>query len=204
MIIGENMKIRENQRKLNNKAFTLMELIVVVAILIVMAGAAAVTVSMLDSSYVEDSERAIKDYISLGRTKSMSVSAKDWYITISKEGSDYYVSLYKVVEKSAVIEGVTQQVSETSLVEQKKLGAKVSVAYSFYTSPNTYEMRNIIDTMKLEMHFDPATGKITKVKYGDNENADAVAAGIGYIGLKRNDYDAKLKVFFNTGKCERE
>ena len=91
------MKISSSEKKLNNKGFSLMELIVVLAIMIVMVGAATVTVSMLDSSYVEDAERGIKDYIALARTKSMSVAAKDWYVSISKEDADYYVSLYKIL-----------------------------------------------------------------------------------------------------------
>ncbi|MBQ5918232.1 MAG: prepilin-type N-terminal cleavage/methylation domain-containing protein, partial [Lachnospiraceae bacterium] len=89
------MKKTSSKRKLNNRGFSLIELIVTLAIIVILAGAAAVTVSMLDSSYVEDAERGIKDYISLGRTKSMSVSASDWYVTVAKEDADYYVYLYK-------------------------------------------------------------------------------------------------------------
>jgi hypothetical protein len=76
---------------------------------------------MLDSSYVEDAERGIKDYISLGRTKSMSVSASDWYVTVGKEGEDYYTYLYKDVKKIVSDGGVDKEVTETVLVEKKKI-----------------------------------------------------------------------------------
>lgn len=197
------MKTRDSKGQLN-KGFTLIELIVVVAIMIVMAGAAAVTVTMLDSSYVEDAERGIKDYLSLGRTKSMSVAAKDWYISISKEDNDYYVSLYKVVTKNVQVGGVVEEQSETILMEKKKLGAKITITYSLYTTDTEYTMMTVGETNKLEFHFDPSTGKVVNVVYGTTDDSRGVAAGIGRIGIKRNDYDISLKVFYNTGKCERE
>ena len=128
-MIGENMRISNSERKLNNKGFSLMELIVVVAIMIVMVGAAAVTVSMLDSSYVEDAERGIKDYIALGRTKSMSVSAKDWYMSVVKDGSDYYACLYKVVEEPISDNPDAGVEEKVYIVEKKKLGNKLTIEF---------------------------------------------------------------------------
>ena len=196
------MKIGSSERKLNNRGFSLMELIVTMAIMIVLVGAATVTVSMLDSSYVEDAERGIKDYIGLARTKSMSVSASDWYVTIGKEDSDYYVYLYKTVERVVANGGVNTTEFETSLVEKKKIGKKISISYKTDTTEN---FMDITDEKKLEFHFDPATGKIVKVRYNDVDIASTrLASGIGYIGISRNDYDIVLKVFYNTCKCERE
>ena len=192
------MKIRNSERKLNNKGFSLMELIVVVAIMIVMVGAAAVTVSMLDSSYVEDAERGIKDYIALGRTKSMSVSAKDWYMSVAKDGSDYYACLYKVVEEPISDDPDAGVEDKVYIVEKKKLGNKLTIGFGT-TEDNKID---ITSTNELQLHFDATTGKIKEVKVGPTNFA--TTSGIGNIYITRNDYDIKLKVFFNTGKCERE
>ena len=192
------MKIRNSERKLNNKGFSLMELIVVVAIMIVMVGAAAVTVSMLDSSYVEDAERGIKDYIALGRTKSMSVSAKDWYMSVAKDGSDYYACLYKVVEEPISDDPDAGVEDKVYIVEKKKLGNKLTIEFGT-TDDNKID---ITSTNELQLHFDAATGKIKEVKVGPT--TFSTTSGIGNIYITRNDYDIKLKVFFNTGKCERE
>ena len=192
------MKIRNSERKLNNKGFSLMELIVVVAIMIVMVGAAAVTVSMLDSSYVEDAERGIKDYIALGRTKSMSVSAKDWYMSVVKDGSDYYACLYKVVEEPISDDPDAGVEEKVYIVEKKKLGNKLTIGFGT-TEDNKID---ITSTNELQLHFDATTGKIKEVKVGPTNFA--TTSGIGNIYITRNDYDIKLKVFFNTGKCERE
>lgn len=190
------MKINNSQEKLNNKGFTLVELIIVMAIMGIMVAVATVTVTMLDSSYVEDAERGIKDYISMGRTKSMSVVAKEWYVAIGKEDGDYYAYLYKVTEAD-------DGTDKTSLIEKKELGAKVSISYG-----NEKESKMLIGTSKLQMYFNPQTGKIIKVVCdadgnGTNDIPDNTT-GIGYIGIVRNDYEIDLKVFFNTGKCERE
>lgn len=194
------MKINNSERKLNNKGFSLMELIVVLAIMVVMAGAAAVTVSMLDSSYVEDAERGIKDCISMARTKSMSVAAKDWYVSVTKEGSDYYVNLFKVTEEVVQVGGVDVTEEKVTLIEKKKLGAKITIKYldKSDSTPKTVDA-----SMNLDMHFDAATGKINSVKIGGT-TGDIMTDGIGYINIVRNDYAINLKVFFNTGKCERE
>ncbi len=190
------MKINNSELKLNNKGFSLIELIVTIAIIAIMAGAAAVTVSMLDSSYVEDAERGLKDSIGMARTKSMSVSAKDWYVSIGKEGSSYYACLYKVEESDSGV--------ETILIEKEELGAKIKMTY---TKDKDYAVsfKTISGNNKLELHMDPATGKVNKVVYGDGSGEpEDISEGIGYIGISRNDYKIILKVFYNTGKCERE
>ena len=196
------MKKTSSKRKLYNRGFSLIELIVTLAIIVILAGAAAVTVSMLDSSYVEDAERGIKDYISLCRSKSMSVSASDWYVTVAKEDADYYVYLYKDVKKIVTEGGVDKEITETALVEKKKIGTKISITYK---ANKEQPAKDVTEDKGLEFHFDPATGKIVNVKYDGGYVAQTdMASGIGYIGISRNDYEINLKVFFNTGKCERE
>ena len=190
------MKISSSERKLNNKGFSLIELIVVIAIMAILTGAAIVTVSMLDSSYVEDAEMGVKDYISMTRTKSMSVAAKDWYMSIGKEGQEYYAYLYKVVEEASPSGGTGT--TKTKLIEKRSLGNKVDITFGVKSD----DMKAIDASMNLELHFDASTGKVYKVLYGGVEKS--VTSGIGYIGIKKNDYDICLKVFYNTGKCERE
>ena len=197
-MIGENMKISNSERKLNNKGFSLLELIVTIAIMTIMVTIAVLTVAMLDSSYVEDAERGVKDYVSLTRTKSMSVAAKDWYMTVSQDGSDYYAYIYKVVEVKVEEEGVEITKDETTEFSKQKLGAKLDI----YFGQTTGSMIKIDDTNQLKIHFDPSTGKIKTVTVG--MVTQDLSSGIGYIKFKRNDYDINLKLFYNTGKCERE
>lgn len=190
-----------SQKKINNKGFTLIELIVVLAIMVVMVGAATVTVTMLNSSYAEDAERGIKDYISLGRTKSMSIAAKEWYVSITKIDDNYYACLYKVTQEVDA-DGNTN--TNTSLIEKNELGNKISIYFAVGKddSGNIVDKKLIDDTNELRFYFDPSTGKINNVKYGMNNQS--VTSGIGYVCIARNDYVINLKVFYNTCKCERE
>ena len=192
------MKIINSEKKLNNKGFSLIELIVVIAVMAILVGVAMVTASMLDSSYVEDAEMGVKDYIGMARTKSMSVSAKDWYVNISKDGANYYAYLYKTIEERVESGSSVTYTTRTVLVEKRDLGNKITMKYGVATD----DMKIIDAAMNLELHFDAATGKVCKVIYGGIEQS--VASGIGYIGIKKSDYDITLKVFYNTGKCERE
>lgn len=192
------MKISNSKRKLNNKGFSLIELIVTVAIMCVLVGAAVVTVAMLDSSYVEDAERGIKDSLSLARTKAMSVAAKDWYVAIKEKDGEYYAYIYKVIEETVEEGGVDTIVEKESLIEERKIGKKITVKYG----KDKDAMQVINATNDLELHYDSATGKVKKVVYAGSP--DVVSSGLGYISISRNDYDIVLKVFYNTGKCERE
>ena len=74
--------------------------------------------------------------------------------------------------------------------------------YNGYTVTEDDNKIDITSTNELQLHFDAATGKIKEVKVGPTSYA--TTSGIGNIYITRNDYDIKLKVFFNTGKCERE
>jgi prepilin-type N-terminal cleavage/methylation domain-containing protein len=192
------MKISNSKRKLNNKGFSLIELIVTIAIMGILVGAAVVTVSMLDSSYVEDAERGIKDSLSLARTKSMSVAAKDWYVAIKKESSEYYTYLYKVIEEVVEEGGVDTTVEKDILIEKRNIGKKITIKYGV----DKDSMRTVEGTNELELHYDSATGKIKEVTYAGSPVT--ISSGLGYLGISRNDYNTVLKVFYNTGKCERE
>ena len=63
-------------------------------------------------------------------------------------------------------------------------------------------MLTVEGTNELELHYDSATGKIKEVTYAGSPVT--ISSGLGYLGISRNDYNTVLKVFFNTGKCERE
>lgn len=192
------MRISNSERKLNNKGFSLLELIVTIAVMTLLVTIAVLSVAMLDSSYVKDTERGVKDYISMTRTKSMSVAAKDWYMTVSKDGSDYYAHVYKVVEVKVEENGVVTTKDETTEFSKQKLGKKVDVFFGQTTSSFT----KITDTKQLQIHFDPSTGKVKQLTVGGV--VQDLSSGIGYLRLVRNDYDINLKLFYNTGKCERE
>lgn len=184
---------QKKQKKLNNGGFSLLELIVVIAIMGVLIAIAVASSSVIDGSRVRDAEQGISDYVSLTRTKAMSVAAKEWYFCVTKDDNEYVARIYKTTE---VEDSLT-----TELVYEYGLGEKVTIYYGSKTT-ELAEANKIDSTKPLMIYFNPSTGRATKVKLGDTE--EDIVAGLGYFRIVSGSYDATVKVFLNTGKCERE
>lgn len=182
------MKSKDRKRHLNNGGFSLLELIVVIAIMVVLVGAVFASTSIIDGSYVKDAERGVKDYVATGRTKSMSIAAKEWYVTIVKEGDTYFARLNKTEE----VEGSITEV----LIDERELGSKITITFG-KDHPTEVTSAN-----ELKMYFNSSTGKVNKVTINDADQD--ISEGIGYMGISSGTYDITMKIFYNTGKCERE
>lgn len=183
------MKIKHSEKKLNNRGFSLLELIVVIAVMIVLVGAVIVSSSILDGSYVKEAESSIKDYLAIARTKSMSVAAKEWFMTITKDGDGYAVRVCKTTE-----DGGTEV---TTVVEEKEFNKRVKVTFGDKVTMNAVDAGS-----DLRIYFKPSTGGVDKVYLGATEISKS--GGIGYLSLGRGTYEITMKLFYNTGKCERE
>lgn len=187
------MKTKRTSSHLNNRGFSLMELIVVISIMVVLVAVAIASSSVMDSSYVKEVERGVEDYITMARSKSMSVSAKEWYMMITVEDGDYVTKLCKTTEETV---GETTEI-KTVDVDKNEYNSEVEVTFS--DGVNTWD---IDETMPLCIYFDSATGRVKKVTIGGSD-AD-ITNGIGRIGISSGSYDIVMKLFYNTGKCERE
>lgn len=186
------MRTKNSEKKLNNKGFSLIELIIVIALMIALVAAVFASSSILDSSYGKDAESGIKSYVSMARTKSMSVAAKKWYLKLTKEDKEYVVKLCKVTDSE------TEPVQEiTSVIEERSIGNKVTVKFG------TKDSKKVVDaSSELKMYFNSSTGKIEKVFMGNEEIS--MSDGIGYFEITCGTFNLTMKVFYNTGKCERE
>lgn len=180
---------RNLEGKLNNRGFSLIELIVVIGVMVALVGAVIVSSSILDSSYAKDAESGIKDYITMARSKSMSVAAKEWFMAITKDGDMYVARLCKTVEDG--------EDDVTTVVDEQELGNKVIITFGVGGAMSTIDAAT-----DLKIYFNSSTGKVNKVLVG-GVNSD-ISEGIGHIGVTCGTYEITMKVFYNTGKCERE
>lgn len=180
-------------RGINNKGFSLMELIVVIAIMAVFVAVAIASSSILSTSNVKEVEQGIEDYVTMARTKSMSVSAKEWYMMVTVEDGDYVTKLCKTVEESV------GETTELKTVEVDENDYNNSVTVTFKDGVSSWV---IDEATPLCIYFDSATGKASKVTVAGT-NA-SIANGIGRIEISDGSYDIVMKIFYNTGKCERE
>ena len=68
----------------NNKGFSLLELLVVVAIMAVLTGIISITYRTVNKSNVNKAASIVDDYLSLAREKAKTVSAYEWNMTEQK------------------------------------------------------------------------------------------------------------------------
>lgn len=187
------MKTKMKSSHMNNKGFSLLELIVVMAIMVVLVAVGIASSSILNSSYVKEVEQGIEDYVSMARSKSMSVSAKEWFVVLTTENEEYMAKLCKTTEE--VVGEVTQ--TKTVDVDKDEYNKKVTVVFN--DGVNKWD---IDKDSPLCIYFDSATGKVKKVTVA---GADVdISNGIGRVEIASGNYDITMKIFYNTGKCERE
>lgn len=194
------MKTKKITSHLNNdnKGFSLIELIVTMAIMVVFVAVAIISSSVIDTSRVQEVERGIDDFVGLARSKSMSVSAKHWYMELTTKDGVYVTKLYKV-EEVEVSEGVYED--KVIEVDREEYNDKVSVTFSFKdgVDEKTY---TIDENSPLCIYFSSTTGKVSDIQVdGSSVN---ISSGIGHIKIAAQSDDATLKFFYNTGKIERE
>lgn len=197
------MKLITIRRKLNNgelgnEGFSLIELIVTIAIMIVFVAVAIISSSVIDSSRVKEVERGIDDFAGMARSKSMSVSAKAWFMEITTDDGDYVTKLCRI--DAETVNG--KEISEVTVVDIDTYNNKVKV--SFTNKSDTYEVNS---TNPLRVYFDASTGKISKITWGADINSATslnLSSGLGRLHIDTEAYSATLKFYYNTGKIERE
>lgn len=83
----------ENQKKINNKGFSIVEIIIVVSILAVLTGVASMSISVLTTRPVDDCTQRLKTVLEGNRITTMGKLSS--YLEIYKDGEGYiYIREY--------------------------------------------------------------------------------------------------------------
>lgn len=158
---------------LNNKGLSLVEMIVVVAILVILSAATALGISAVSGKPAEQCITELKTAIDSNRT--VSLGKKDAQLVISKQSDGIHVT-----------ESYTQS---SSPVVNDRIIAPASVDLSFSTDGSTYSM---VDASGITIEFDRSSGS---VKYYANDLFfNAEKAGKSY---KMQLYQLTGKTAFN-------
>ena len=161
----------------NNKGYTLVELVAVIAIMVVMTGVLTLSVSII---YNEDAKRAaslIDDELTEARMLSMSKSGA--IALIVDTDTDPSKNKLTIMRDSSVYKEVS--IDKNVLISSKLNG-------SSYTSPGT----------DIKIEFDKSTGSVAKVN-----DANAVANGIYEITAvvqKGTKPQSRVSLIVNTGR----
>lgn len=197
--------------KKNNKGFSLVELIVVIAIMTVTVGALVLSVSLIIGSDAKEACRKFNSQIDEARTGSMSRYDEDLSIKfIAKGGADGADTdgFYTVKEVVTIkpTDRSTEGAGLIGLPETKVIGQEhrylsrnrvtITVGYKEGTSDETYVV-GANDTDGFTIKFDRATGLVKGLIVGGVEVSDA---HLEYVDFHAGVRHYKINFVEETGK----
>lgn len=176
--------------KRNNKGFSLLELMVVVAIMAILTGMISITYRTVNKSNVNKAASIVDDYLSLAREKAKTVSAYEWNMTISVGDDGTEVSYVKKAEKE----------SDKAKMDSKTLPKNVKFEI-IDDKGNVIKLDNTIN--EVSVAFNSLTGNVSKVYFSDGSSIDINGDNRkSYCDIKAY-YKTKsrsVRLYFVTGK----
>ncbi len=174
--------------KNRNAGMSLVELLVVVAIMGVLIGVATVSFNVVKKSNVTKAASTIDDYLSVCRQKAKTISANEWNVTIE----DGKISVYKVVSDEEFV-----TVQTTTLPSNVKIYLEDEDGNPTYISDEDVDAVTIV--------FKPLSGEVKSVYFTDG------GAKLGEIDLTsqsfcdiisayKTDKQKTVRLYFTTGK----
>ena len=177
-------------KKINSNAgFSLVELIVVVAIMGLLIGGTLITYYTISSHNIDKAKGYIEDGLNECRSRAMSTQAKNWEMVITADD----VKVYKT----------DSDTSEVIDISGNKLPRNVSVALKQNDSPQIYELTESgYDSINIS--FKLLSGEISKVSVMKDGSAHVLFTGdeAQYCDIKLTyrQRDKNIRLFYSTGK----
>lgn len=201
-IVNKVMEKREknNTLKLNNEGMTLVEVLIVVAIIAIVSGIATFSFSAVSNTKLKQSATQMEDAFEEIRTKATSISADEWNLEITKKSEDEYEYVINKVIGTVDQNGVTNY--ETTQINRYQVSGEYEFSYLNVYTNKTYTLNND-ETIKFVFSMNQGGIKSISVK-GSALDGDATG-NIGDEGqfiFKNNRATYRVKVYYVTGKCE--
>lgn len=179
----------------NNLGFSLLELMVTVAIMAVMLGAGLTTYRIVSRTNVKKATKYIDDYLSLAREKSKTIAAYEWNMTIDATGDNVSVNLVRITEKP-------DGSYEETIMNRALLPSNIKVKLIDSDNNEIFLGKDARDIQYASFAFVPLTGAVSKIYYNKDRTQYLNAAG-GVCDIKAYYGDKKSKsvrIYFVTGK----
>jgi len=151
-----NIKKSSKKIKLNNAGFTMIELIIVIAIMAIMVGGSVIGFNLLGQGDAKAASKNISSQLAELRTDTLSMDGI-WTAEIYKSGNTYKLDIKKTINH------VEELVSSTSI------GSRIVITYYDLEKPPSTEIK---DNIKIVVRFNQGDGKILSVKKFPSSNAD--------------------------------
>ena len=185
-----NIKKSTRKNKLNSAGFTMIELIIVIAIMAVMVGGSVIGFNLLSQGDSKAASKNISSQLAELRTDTLSMDG-DWTAEIYKNGNTYKLDIKKEINN------VVELVSSTSI------GSRIVITYNDLKTDST----EIKDNVKIVIQFNKGDGRTLLVNKfpssnigGDPLIGSTSRSGDFIITQKSSTTSNTLTLWYLTGK----
>lgn len=156
--------IKRRQKVNNNAGFTLVELIIVIAVMAVTAGISIIGFGLLASG---DSKKAVKNVSSqLTELRNNTLSiAGTWRGELYMKDGTYYIDIINYKGTKDPTTGA--KVYSDIVMSSAAIGNRINVLYEYYDAADSLQTEDIDDNSKLTFTFEQGSGKVLAVKVTD-------------------------------------
>lgn len=178
-------------KKLNNKGFSLIELLVAIALMGILVGLAAYSITVMRSGDTKRASKTMSGEIAAMRSNTLAVAA-DWQYEIVNDDGTYKLYTYK----------------NGDVYDYTNLGARIKL---YYTDKEGGAETEIAKDTKLIIKFVQGSGKVSGMYKVSSGAMDAVSdisyatriTGEGYCTLKATNATGggaeDFKLYYETG-----
>jgi prepilin-type N-terminal cleavage/methylation domain-containing protein len=172
--------------KLNNRGFSLVELIVVIAVIVVLAGAVISLTGLMNGRQAKKAREQL--FSRMDSVRTMTMGKRNTTAKIEIKGSNYVLTV------TSTVSGTDPQTTEYTIADSKK----VTLYYSRISDGT--KRTEITSTAPVTIEFDRASGALK----ADGTEDDGSPSYIRYIYAVQGSKEYGIKIYPETGKIQKE
>lgn len=180
------LTIKAKQRHLNNKGFSLIELIVVLAVMAVAITGAVIGISVLGKGDAGKASKNIYSALSSLRTNTLSVNAS-WELVIEHGSNGYTVKTYK----------------DGECVDTVKTGSRIDITFKDEKSSEISLKDNV-----MVVSYRKDNGRFNMIAAGNDKssavNVKADGSTKGTLNIKGGGREYTVTLWYATGRVTTE
>lgn len=181
-----------------NKGFTLLEVVVVLAIMVIVLGLSATGFSMLNKTRTKSAAKTIESKMDQLRHSSMSRDG-EWWSEIEYKDSKYYIT----VKHNETIETKVGDVVTVNVNEINDTYEELGLGMTLYFKDGEGAEKDITQS-GLIIKFDRKSGAITSITDKAGTDLRAADSKVGHIIVRDNGGEKEYKVvlYYKTGQID--
>lgn len=192
---------RRKAIKLNNEGISMLEFVVVIAIMAVVVGIATFSFSIVTNTRMKEAATNLYDSLEMLKQRATTISADEWNITIEKTDEDTYVyQINKVIITTD--EDTGKEKVETSAVETKQMSGNYEIVFKDTSTNKEYKFE---EGKQMKIIFSKNQGEITKITMGDEEVGKDGFGNMGDMGefiVSNSIGSRRVELYYVTGNAE--